>query len=580
MLDYLAIAALTQELDQRLLGARVQAVIPLDRLSLGFELFADGRWYLQVSADPQQGGVALQRTRLRRGGNVTPLSLAARSRLVGSRLQAIDQPPWERVLHLVFEGEGTFSLIAELVGRLGNLLLVDGQSQVLAVARPVTSSKNRARTVLPGRPYVPPPAPARPVPPDITVEVMSDWFAAEPRQTAWRLLCDRLRAVSPLAAREVVHRALLSSTAAREVAPLQGQESRPAEVATAAMVSPGACHQALMELFALPQKGAWRPGICRSATGVLAFAPYELLHLPNWQPTDSLLSAIALWQEGCQPADPYARARQAVGLELERLRSRAARRLANLQAQSPDLQAAEIDRLKGDLILAHRHALQPGQVTLIVPGMEPDSEWLIELDPALSAVANAQRYYGRYRRARRAALALPALIEAARSDLAGLDQLATDLALAENRASIEAVRELLPISSPARQDRPARPRRSGSPLRLLSPDGLTILVGRNALENERLTFELAHRDDLWLHAQDVPGGHVVIQSRGRDVPADTLEMAAGLAAYYSRARSERRVAVAVTRVRNVRRLPGGVPGMVRYRQAKTLVVRPRAPAVP
>jgi predicted ribosome quality control (RQC) complex YloA/Tae2 family protein len=120
---------------------------------------------------------------------------------------------------------------------------------------------------------------------------------------------------------------------------------------------------------------------------------------------------------------------------------------------------------------------------------------------------------------------------------------------------------------------------AAQPLSIMSGDGLVILVGRNSRQNERVTFDRAARGDRWLHAAGVPGAHVVIKSAGRPVPERTILQAAGLAAWFSRARGSTRVEVAVTDVRYVRRLRGGGPGMVTIDpdHVATVAVVPRGP---
>jgi predicted ribosome quality control (RQC) complex YloA/Tae2 family protein len=114
-------------------------------------------------------------------------------------------------------------------------------------------------------------------------------------------------------------------------------------------------------------------------------------------------------------------------------------------------------------------------------------------------------------------------------------------------------------------------------LRWVSGDGFTVLVGRNSRQNEMVTFQRAARGDLWLHARDVPGGHVIVKAAGAPVPERTVLAAAALAAWFSRARGDAAVAVAVTDIRHVKRLAGGGPGMVKVLESETRTVAPRSP---
>ncbi|MFL7811949.1 MAG: NFACT RNA binding domain-containing protein [Anaerolineae bacterium] len=123
--------------------------------------------------------------------------------------------------------------------------------------------------------------------------------------------------------------------------------------------------------------------------------------------------------------------------------------------------------------------------------------------------------------------------------------------------------------------RGSQPQR-GQPLRRTSEDGLLILVGRSARQNHEVTFRRAAPDDLWLHAVDRPGSHVVVKSGGVEVPERTLLQAAALAAYYSSGQSESSVLVAYTERRYVRQIRGAGPGMVTYRHEQTIRVAPKA----
>src|SRR5690606_2526382 len=116
-----------------------------------------------------------------------------------------------------------------------------------------------------------------------------------------------------------------------------------------------------------------------------------------------------------------------------------------------------------------------------------------------------------------------------------------------------------------------------APLRIVTPDGFVIWVGRNSRQNELVTFDKGSGADLWLHARDVPGAHVIIKFDGREIPESVIEQAAEIAAYYSARRDEASVIVDVTPRRYVRKIKGAGPGMVTYRNETTRTVRPRAP---
>ncbi|MBX3085164.1 MAG: NFACT family protein, partial [Anaerolineae bacterium] len=156
--DVITIAALVHELRMKLLNGRVQDSLEIGNDAIGFEIYAGQRHYLMLSANPQAARVHLVSDRVRKGvEHPSPLGLMLRRNIEGGRLVGISQPPWERILHFQFEsGEGAFTLIAEIMDRRSNLLLVrDGE--IMDCMRRVGADENRVRVSLPGQPYVPPP---------------------------------------------------------------------------------------------------------------------------------------------------------------------------------------------------------------------------------------------------------------------------------------------------------------------------------------------------------------------------------------------------------------------------------------
>ena len=116
-----------------------------------------------------------------------------------------------------------------------------------------------------------------------------------------------------------------------------------------------------------------------------------------------------------------------------------------------------------------------------------------------------------------------------------------------------------------------------APMRLVSPDGFVMWVGRNSRQNEIVTFDKGSGADLWVHARDVPGAHVIIKFDGREIPESVIEQAAEVAAYFSASKDESSVIVDVTPRKYVKKIKGGGPGMVTYRNETTRTVRPEKP---
>jgi predicted ribosome quality control (RQC) complex YloA/Tae2 family protein len=274
---------------------------------------------------------------------------------------------------------------------------------------------------------------------------------------------------------------------------------------------------------------------------------------------------------GSMPGASYAVAKARVQELLDQAYERVkGRRLALERQWVPQ---EEIDRLRtcGEMILAYAHAVRAGDCQLEAQVDLEGPPLTINLDPHKGAVENAQAYFERYEKSKSAAAGIPARLARADQELQYLDQLATDLRLASNRPDIDDVRTALVEAGYAPRPKGPKPQR-GQPLRIVAEQGMVILVGRSARQNHQITFRRAGPDDLWLHAVDVPGSHVVVLSGGRPVPQSVLQRAAELAAQHSAARGEAGVLVAYTQRRYVRPIRNGRPGMVSYRREKTIRV--------
>ncbi len=280
---------------------------------------------------------------------------------------------------------------------------------------------------------------------------------------------------------------------------------------------------------------------------------------------------------------------------------RTRRKAEALAGELAALDEAKRLRTEADLLLAFQSEvpLNATNFTRENPfAAEPDDPptLSVTLDPRLNAVENANRLYARYHKLHRAGEAIPPQIEANAVERARVEQLQTDLALAETPAEIALVRSevveagyLRPSKSEklAKQPKsgkggknvkggkPGQQRRApdgGTPLRRTSTDGFTLLVGKNSRQNEEVTFGQAAANDTWLHARGVPGAHVIVRAGGRPIPDTTIREAAALAAYYSQARAAGSVPVDYTLQRYVRHIKGGGPGLVTYERERTLHV--------
>ena len=563
--DWLIVRRLAAELDRALRGARIrdagriadgrfglrvpQGTVAIDAfgptpivaLEGAYELERTAGWVRAAAAALE--GLRIDRVRARRGDRLVAIDCSSRSR---------------------FGVESNYRLVAELVPRFGNVLLLKDDT-IVSAAKEFAAGANALRSIVAGDPYEPPPLPAAP--------------AAEPLDAAFVALAgidDRttreraslaLRAVVPLLPRLVADSMIADTARALGAAPAALAErcrGRAEALVAAADGEP----DGLGDVFAY-----------RDAAGALVQCHVvPLAQFANLQERrePALLPLLA------ELVGNVTRERSARAFETrrERLRARIEKRCAALAAERAELErerddAAARDRLRiaGDLLYAHAGEVPP-RATSFVPPSAP--EVTIALDPELDAKANAAAIFKRYRKAvtklehvaRRVAeidgelaFALELAWELERSEPETLDD------VADGADRLERRKAAAPKAAPAKR----------KPLDVRIAADARIYVGRSPKGNADLTFRLAKPGDLWFHARATPGAHVVLHlDSAREPTAPELERAAELAAYHSKARASDKVSVDYTERKYVRRRQNAPPGLVWYSNARTLVVAPRS----
>ena len=548
--DAWVMAAVAAEI-RNLVGARVQDVIRTSEESYELELYAHGRrHYLLISLAPQDSRLHFLSQKARRGADPSPLQLSMKKHLMGARVASIVQPPFERVLRLMFQtpSGGFVELVAEVMGRYSNLILLDEAERILGLHKVVGSKSSRERQLFPGMTYTLPPRPNKKPLPLVSEEDLVSWIEHARETPLWKVLIANVWGLSRPLAEEVVFRASGAPEGSGiDAAGLMKELRR------------------LVERWA---EGTWEPHLLMRNGVPWGYTPFRYLHLDDSIPVAGMSACIEKAVESGGTLDPYAAVRDEVRRTIETVRKRLTRQRESLLRQMKQTQDPERWKEAADWILAYAGRIKPRQRELRVE----ETGDVFELDPGLSAVENAQRYIKRYQKARRAAEAIPSLLESVEGDLTYLNQLEYDLDSARDRGEIDSVLLALVEAGFVREEKKIHRSAPRGPRKFLSPDGFTILVGKNARQNDEITFRRAGPKDIWLHARKVPGAHVVILTGGEPISDATLEYAAKLAAYYSKARGEKAVDVIYTNRKHVRRVPGGHPGQVLVSRSGNITV--------
>lgn len=573
-LDGMTLHLLRAEMRQWLLGARVDKIYQPAREELILSLRGQrGSCRLLLSA--KASGPRTHLTDLPvENPKQPPMFCMLLRKLIGSaRLVEIRQPGFERALSFDFEAVNELgdlvrlSLVAEIMGRHSNIVLVGQDGRIVDAVKRIGPDRSSVRQVLPGLAYEPPPPQTRIAVTEGAAAVIEALRDAARDIELSKLLQETLEGASPILCRELTHRACRGRTPLRS-------ELTDADFARLAGV--------LGELAARLE-GDPSPTMVLTSEG----EPKDFTFLPVEQyggamQTRSYPNLSALLDAFYGERDATERMKQKMSDFSRNVANRIERVERRVAAQKEELlNCLDRDRLRmaGDLLSANLHRLEKGMDSATLEDFyDPEGgSRVIELDPRLTPVQNAQRYYKEYRKADTAERMLRDRVAEGERELVYLDTVSDMMGRATSEAELAAIRAELAQGGYLRAAPGAR-RRGGEdklpPLRYRSSDGFLICSGRNNLQNDRLTLKDSRNGDLWFHVQKMAGAHTVVNTEGREVPDRTLTEAAVIAAVNSRASRSRKVPVDYTLIKYVKKQPGGKPGMVIYENFNTAIVDP------
>ncbi|MCL2488734.1 MAG: NFACT family protein [Oscillospiraceae bacterium] len=576
-LDGAFLSCLREELIGELVGGRVDKIHQPGREELILTIRGGGGTArLYISARGNSPRIHLTGESLENPAEPPMFCMLLRKKLSGGRLAGIRQEGLERVLWLDFDCLNEFgdpvrlTLAAEIIGRHSNIILTGPDGVVIDSIKRIDWESSPVRPVLPGLPYSPPPRDAAKL--DLTAvspEQAADAVLAARSAPLDRALLAAVHGLSPAICREIAH----LTARGRELTNTELGEQETARL-----------RSGLARIKAAVETGQHRvPYLLTDRLG----APLEFSFLPLTQyglsatgrEQDSFSALLDKFYAERDAAERLKQRGQDLSRLLANLSERTARKLENRRADLAQSGKREEKRIFADLITANAYAIPKGASSAeLINYFDPDCAPIrVPLDPALSAAANAQKYYKDYRRAQTAERVLAEQIVAAEAEAAYIDSVADALSRAGGSRELDELRTELAgagyLRLPGGKKNKRKPPPLG-PLTFRSDDGFTILVGRSNLCNDRLTLKTAKGSDIWLHVKNIPGSHVVIAANGEAPPDRTIEQAAILAATYSKAAGSARVPVDYTHIRHVRKPQAAKPGAVIYDNHKTAYVVP------
>ncbi|HCF50411.1 MAG TPA: fibronectin/fibrinogen-binding protein [Syntrophomonas sp.] len=573
--DGFTIAAITAELNLALAGARIDKIHQpeKDELVFSIRMLQGGNHRLLLSANPRWARMHLTASRKANPPRPSAFCMLLRKHLEGGKIRAVKQLGFERMVMVDIEALDDFRewtirrLICEFMGRHSNIILINPETGIIIDAiKKFGSDVSSYREVLPGKPYIAPPGQNKLNPLETEYESFCRGIWAQDETAVSQALFSLFSGVSPFTAREICLMTGINPT-------LPAAQCGEYEL--------GKLYHQVKVLLETVRSGAAQPTLSYQDGHPVEFAAYPISAAPT-RAFDSINTAC----------DQYYTAKLDA-LRLESWKTNLSRHIKLILDkackkrfyQEGDLTAArnqEQYKIWGELITAYSYQLEKGMTETVLEDYTSGEKIVIPLDARFSPITNAQRYFKLYNKSRKTIAHLEGLMAANQLEIDYLESVLLSIQQAESTDDMEEISEELERDKNGRNKVKGR-KSSGPrtmPRRYLSSDGLDILVGRNNRQNDNLTLKQSDPHDLWLHTKNIPGSHVIVRLPRKiksiqELPDATLEEAALLAAYFSKARQSEKVEVDYTFRSQVRKPGGAKPGMVIYDNYWTIVINPQ-----
>ncbi len=563
--DSLALRVIATELREILLGSTIRHIEQVNAHTFSFKVghAAETRWLTLSAHSVHARAHLIEKPPPAQKQSYLADFLATHLRR--GKITAIEQIGWDRILKITVQPVSDEpiqptpkAVIAELMGKHSNIILIDASdNRILESLKRIDETVNRHREILPGETYTLPPGQGKVAPLIPDKETFTELFDGQ-SEVGWRELFSKVDGFSPTLAKEVVARA--------------------------AETDLWDAYQQVITYFD-PTNAA--PQLLRDGDEPLAVSALRLQQYPNatTQAFDTMNNAVAAYYDAITLKEGIVSERNALKQALKKQKNLLQRKAKALQKDLDRAEKSEDYRIQGELILANLHTMTRGQEQVELQNYySPDLEKLtIPLNPEQTPSENAQAYFKKYTKAKRGYTRIQQLISDLDADQETLQLYVSELESAKTLGDLQRLRGVftengyLKTQQGRKQKQPVG---EGPFRRYTSTNGFQMYVGKNSQSNDLLLRQIAKPSDMWLHAKQIHGSHVIIRNPENrpDIPMPTLLQAAQLAAYYSKAHHASNVPVDYTWARYVVKRKGNVAGYVHYTREKTLYVEPAVPS--
>ncbi len=567
--DGVTIASIVRELNEKILDGRIYKIAQPEKDELLLTIKASGEQYrLMLSADASLPLIYLTQENKKSPMTAPNFCMLLRKHLQNGRIVAITQPGLERVIqfdieHLDEMGDLCRKTLAmELMGKHSNIIFYDDQKKILDSIKHISGMVSSVREVLPGRTYFIPETE------DKVDFVQNSNLIAEfgerivaKAMPVYKSIYSNYVGISPILAQEICYRAGVDSDLPAGAL---------SDVQTTAL------QKAFEEFAESISEGEFSPHIVYDAQetpiefGVLPFTIYE----ENKKQEFDSISEVLYTYYAQKSAKTRIRQKSA---DLHRIVSTALERNVkkyDLQCrQLKDTEKREKYKVYGELLHTYGYGVEPQAKSTTVMNYYTNEEITIPLDPDLTAMENAAKYFDKYGKLKRTYEALTEFVKETKAEIDHLESVMNALDIAEKEADLAQIKEELIQSGYIRYKGGRKKEKVTSrPFHFISSDGFDMYVGRNNFQNEEITFQLAQGNDWWFHAKGMPGSHVIVKSGGKEMPDRTFEEAGRLAAHFSKAKGQDKVEIDYIERKHVKKPSGGKPGFVVYYTNYSLLI--------
>ena len=570
-LDGIFINSITNELYKKLLGGRVDKVHQPDKNEIVISIRSKGESFklliTAISSSPR-----LHLTNVTRKNPVEPpmFCMLLRKHLTGSYIKNIRQINFDRIVEISFECRdelGTAvhkSLITEIMGKHSNIIFLNEELSVIDSLKRITPNVSSVRQIYPGLKYITPPGSDKLNPMTVSKELfMKEIESVNSGIYIFDFLYKNFTGFSPFISREICYLTSLNeSTYLGELS-----ENKKEEI-----------WNAFNKIINRIKQKDFSFNIYYDENKPYGFYCMEIEHL-NKLSKKSFTSPGELLDEYYYEQDNKNKINQRVASLIKSINTKIIRNKKKAEKQRNELLNAESRdkyRIYGELILSNLHKTPKNNKLLVINYYDPEQkEIVIPLDPKLNLSQNSQKFFKRYNKLKKAEDELEKLINSTLSEISYLENILFSIEECETTDDLnEIYNELIAEGFMKRSLKVNKSKESKPVTTFISSAGHEILVGKNNIQNDMITFKIGKNDDYWFHAKNMPGSHVIIRTNGDELTDEEFVEAARIAAFYSKGKTSGTVEVDYTQKSNVKKPPNAKPGFVIYDTNYSMLVKP------